>query len=64
LKEVVQVAKIGKLGPKFNICINDDFEKVKLVANETIKRCVTTGLGKGITQLGLLSEWEERLMLS
>jgi hypothetical protein len=64
LKEIAQVAKIGKLSPKFNICTNDDFERVKLVANEALKRCVAIGLGRGITQLGLLSLWEERLMLN
>jgi hypothetical protein len=64
LKEVAQVAKIGKLGPKFNICTNDDFERVNLVANEATKRCVAIGLGRGITQLDLLSLWEERLMFS
>lgn len=64
LKEVVQVTKIVKLGPKFNIRTNDDFERVKLVANEIIKRCVAIGLGRGITQLDLLSLWEERFMFS
>jgi len=65
LKEDVQVAKIGKSGPKFNICIEDAFERVKLVANKIIKRrYVATSLGIGITQLNVLSLLEERVMLN
>lgn len=33
LREVVQVVKIGELGPKLNISIDNAFEKVYLVAN-------------------------------
>jgi hypothetical protein len=59
----VQVAKIGKSGPKFNICIEDAFEKLKLVVNKTIKRFVATGLGIGITQLNVFFLLE-RIMLN
>jgi hypothetical protein len=63
-KKDAQVAKIGKSGPKFNIHIEDAFEKVKLVANKTIKRSVATCLGIGITLLNDLPLLEERVMLN
>ncbi len=64
-KEVVQAAKIDKLGSKFNIHIDDTFERIKLATNETINKSMVVALTKGITQENVrffLSE--ERFMLS
>jgi hypothetical protein len=47
--EATQVAKIGKSGPKFNICTNNDFEKMKLAMNETINKFVVVGFMRVIT---------------
>jgi hypothetical protein len=58
------ITKIGKLGLKFNICIDDAFEKVKLVANEAINISMVVGLGRCITQLEVLSLSKERFMLN
>jgi hypothetical protein len=63
-KKDVQVAKIGKSGPKFNMHIEDAFEKVKFVANKTIKRSVATCLGIGITLLNDIPLLEEGVMLN
>jgi hypothetical protein len=56
--------KIGKLGLKFNICINDVFEKINLASNETINISMVVGLGRWITQLDVLSLSKERFMLN
>jgi hypothetical protein len=45
----MQVAKIGQSGPKFNICTNNDFERMKLAMNETINKFVVVGLMRVIT---------------
>jgi hypothetical protein len=45
-KEVI----FDKLGSKFNIHIDDTFEKIKLATNETINKSMVVGLKKGITQ--------------
>jgi hypothetical protein len=58
------VTKIGKLGLKFNICIDDAFEKIKLASNETINISMVVGLGRWITQLDVFSLSKERFMLS
>jgi hypothetical protein len=45
-KEVI----FDKLGSKFNIHIDDTFEKIKLATNETINKSMVVGVKKGITQ--------------
>ncbi len=63
-REATQTIEIGKLGPKFNIHINDTFEIVKLVVNETINRSMAASLGGGIAQSYVFFLLEERLMLN
>jgi hypothetical protein len=53
--------KIGKLGLKFNICIDNAFEKIKLDSNDI---SMVVGLGRWITQLDVLSLSKERFMLN
>jgi hypothetical protein len=36
----------GKFGPKFNACIDDVYELMKLTRNETINWSIYVGLGK------------------
>ncbi len=56
--------KIGKLGLKFNICIDNVFEKIKLASNEAIDISMVVGLGRWITQLNVLSLSKKRFMLN
>ncbi len=52
------------MGSKFNVGINDAFERVQLAVNETIDGFMVIGPGSGITQLNVLSLLEERFMLN
>jgi hypothetical protein len=56
--------KDWQVGLKFNICINDVFEKINLASNETINISMVVGLGRWITQLDVLSLSKERFMLN
>jgi hypothetical protein len=64
IKRGYTTTMIGKLGLKFNICIDDVFEKTKLDANEAINISMVVALGRCITQLNVLSLSKERFMLN